>query len=140
MKNKSIFENFKLELIDETYSRRWFLEWLHDGCEIKCPRCGFPLQENRCIRFFDGKISYCSSCGKKYFPFKGTLFHSTKLTFAELVLIMLLQEFEIPINVIAKLLRRQPVAVKTAAKKIEKIKKGHTQVWTDPENGRTGQI
>ena len=120
MKEESdILKNFTPELLDEDRCRVWFLRWLY-GRKILCPRCGSPLKKNRIDRFFAGKISYCSGCRAKFFPLKGSTFHSTKLSYSELVLILALWELGIEIKEIAALLKRQPVAVKTAVEKIKK--------------------
>jgi len=121
-KGFDILKNFNPGLLDETQCRAWFLSWLY-GRDVKCPRCGFPLQTNRRSRFFNENISFCSRCRKKYFPLKESSFHWTKLTYAELVVIMIFRELDVDIKVIAALVGRQPVAVKTAAVKIEKIKR-----------------
>ena len=117
-----ILKNFTSELLDEDRCRVWFLKWLFQGGGPHCPRCGFPLQKNRIERFLAGKISFCSSCETKYFPFKGTLFHSSKLSYPDLVLISCLAELGCKTKIIADLIKRQPVAVRTARQKIEEVK------------------
>ena len=125
--NIPVLEGFTCDLLNEDRCREWFLLWLYqDG--VYCPRCGFPLQKRRLPRFFTGDISYCSVCRKKFYPLRGSPFHWTKLTYAELILIMVFRELDVSIEVIAALLNRQPVAVKTAADKVEKIKVSHAGV------------
>lgn len=138
----NFLENFKSELLDQERCRKFFLEWLFNGQDVQCPRCGFPLQGARRPRFFKGEISYCSGCGKKYYPLRGSLFHWSKLNYVELVLILVLSELGVDSGQIAALLKRQPVAIKTAIKKIKEIKQSqaHTIIPANPRKPIVGQI
>lgn len=120
--SKSIFKNFDRELLNEDRCREWFLRWLY-GFSIRCPRCGYPLKEKRLPRFFEGMISYCSNCGKKWYPLKGSPFYWTKFTYQELVTTLFLWELGITPEVIATLLKRRSVAVLATIGKIEEVKR-----------------
>ena len=102
-------EGFK-SLLDEDRCRELFLGWLFKN-GVRCPQCGTPLPERRLARFFAGEISYCSQCHIKFFPHRGTAFHSTNLTYSELVLIYWLYTLGLPAERIASVVGRQKVCV-----------------------------
>jgi len=120
--NDPLVQKFDRDLLDEDRCREWFLLWLY-GSSICCPRCGHPLKKQRVPRFFQGKISYCSHCGKKFYPLRGSPFHSSKLDYQELAAILLLWGLGVTPDVIAALLKRQKVAISGAVKKIEALKR-----------------
>ncbi len=101
-----ILAGFTCDLLNEDRCREFFLTWLfQDG--VRCPECGEPLPIKRLARFFAGKISYCSRCHIKFFPLKGTAFHSTKLTYSELVLIAVLYALGVSAETIASTIGRR---------------------------------
>ena len=108
--SKTILKNFTFELLDEDRCREFFLTWLFQN-GVRCPECGTPLPEKRRPRFYAGDISYCSQCRIKFFPFRGTAFHSIKLTYSELTLIAVLYTLGVSVEMIAATVGRRKALV-----------------------------
>lgn len=77
--------------LDENLCRRSLFELIHPV--PACPRCGAKLSIERHDRFYKNRVNSCSSCKKKYFASTGTFLNSAKMTFKEILIILLLIDF-----------------------------------------------
>ena len=113
--------DFGPRFLDEDFCRRWLLDRIfRDG--IKCPYCGYPVEGRQLYYYYRAtRQNICAKCRRKFSTLKGSVFHSTKLSFADLVLVAFLAALGETSEEIAARIRRQPMAVQVALGKFHAL-------------------
>lgn len=113
--------DFGPQFLDEDFCRRWLLDRIFRN-GIKCPHCGYPVEGRQLFYYYRAtRQNICNKCRRKFSTLKGSIFHSTKLSFADLVLIAFLAALGETPEEIAARIRRQPQAVQVALGKFHAL-------------------
>jgi len=107
--------------LNEDECRRAIIDFLHPGGPA-CPRCGAKLSEGRYERFYLNRVSYCSSCKRKFFATSRTFASSAKIKFKEIVFLFLLIDLGIRYSEILRHLPRCKDTLNRWKKKYNEIK------------------
>lgn len=98
------------DMLDEKSCRQWVIGATR-GSEPRCPSCGDLLAGSDVARLLDGKSITCAGCGVKSSARTGTILEGSALTDRQLVFILALLHWELPVYHIARLAGCAPATV-----------------------------
>lgn len=91
---------FAPEVLDEAVCRAMLLK-LSRGVLLSCPACSAVFDDHRTRRLLDGKDVDCHECGVSSSPRTGTIFEGSSLTSAQIVYLLTMLYWDIPVDHIA---------------------------------------
>jgi transposase-like protein len=76
-----------IELFDECACRKLLIDLVRGP---KCRYCGRSIPERHLDRFYSGLEVYCQLCNSKFFAVGGTIISQTKLTYRQILKILVM--------------------------------------------------
>lgn len=92
------------EMFDADSCRRWVIVATR-GEPLRCPSCLELLDDAHCKRIFSGQPITCKHCGVWSNARSGTILEGSTLSDAQIVFILAMLHFEVPVNQIAVMAR-----------------------------------
>jgi len=97
-------------MFDEVACRHWVIAAIRSD-HIECPSCGVRLTHSEVTRLMDDKSITCSACGIKSSPRSGTILEGSTLSDQQIVFILALLFWDIPVCQIATMAGCAPQTV-----------------------------
>jgi transposase-like protein len=120
--SKSILAKFNATFLNEVACREAILNMLHFGKRV-CPYCNQQIQGKLLVSFVNFKRVQCPECNKFFTALTGTFLAGTRLSFSQLMLLIVLINADIPVSKIECITKIHRETIVLFEKKLNKRKR-----------------